>query len=145
MRHYLFDWLPEPSAELVSPLLVGQDDLLTWPVLIGEGWGKDAVICLFSRQDKAALAEHLHRSLRAKPQRDDMSGGMLGYCWPSVMSMLLGHSPASMARPLLAGIDAVLVELPDLPETWQLFGEAGVVNLLTQAGLRRQTEEVAHA
>ena len=140
-RNYLFDWLPPPSAEIVSPLLVGQDDLLTWPMLIAEGWGKDAVICLFSRQEKPALLAHLHRSLRAKPQREDMSGGMLGYCWPSVMSMLLGHSPPSMVRPLLAGIDAVLVELPDLPETWQLFGEAGVAELLTQAGLTRSSRQ----
>jgi hypothetical protein len=144
-RNYLFDWLPPPSAEIISPLLIGQDDLLTWPMLIAQGWGKDAVICLFSRQEKPALLEHLHRSLRAKPQREDMSGGMLGYCWPSVMSMLLGHSPPSMIRPLLAGIDAVLVELPDLPETWQLYGEAGVAQLLVQAGLTQKSAEHAHA
>jgi hypothetical protein len=144
-RNYLFDWLPLPSAEIVSPLLVGQDDLLTWPVLIAQGWGKDAVICLFSRQEKPALLEHLHRALRAKPEREDMSGGMLGYCWPSVMSMLLGHGPPSMIRPLLAGIDAVLVELPDLPETWQLFGDAGVAHLLVQAGLTQRSAEHAHA
>jgi len=144
-RNYLFDWLEPPAAAVASPLLVGQDDLLTWPVLIGQGWGKDAVICLFSKQEKPALLEHLHRSLRAKPQREDMSGGMLGYCWPSVMSMLLAHSPPAMVRQLLSGIDAVLVELPDLPETWQLYGEARVADLLAEVGFSRKAAEHSDA
>ena len=61
-RNYLFDWLPPPAADVASPLLIGQDDLLTWPMLIEQGWGKDAVICLFSQQEKSALLEHLRRS-----------------------------------------------------------------------------------
>jgi len=144
-RNYLFDWLEPPAAAAASPLLVGQDDLLTWPMLIGEGWGKDAVICLFSKQEKPALLEHLRHSLRAKPQRADMSGGMLGYCWPSVMSMLLAHSPPAMVRQLLSGIDAVLVELPDLPETWQLYGEARVADLLAEVGFSRKAAEHSDA
>lgn len=144
-RNYLFDWLEPPAAEVASPLLVGQDDLLTWPALIGQGWGKDAVICLFSQQQKPALLEHLRQSLRAKPQRADMRGGMLGYCWPSVMSMLLAHSAPALVRQLLSGIDAVLVELPDLPDTWQLYGEARVADLLTQAGLSKSPAEHSHA
>ncbi len=138
---YLFDWLDPLAAPLASPVVVGQDDLLDWPKLIREAWGKDAVICLFSRQEKQALLEHLQRSLRAKPKRDDMSGGMLGFCWPSVMAMLLAHGPPALVRQLLAGIDAVLVELPDLPETWQVYGEAGVADLLAQAGLSREPAE----
>jgi hypothetical protein len=142
---YLFDWLDPVAAPLASPVVVGQDDLLDWPNLIRQAWGKDAVICLFSRQEKPALLEHLRRSLRAKPKREDMSGGMLGFCWPSVMAMLLAHGPPALVRQLLAGIDAVLVELPDLPETWQVYGEAGVADLLAQAGLSREPAEQSGA
>ncbi len=144
-HNYLFDWLPPEAAAAASPLLVGQDDLLTWPMLIEQGWGKDAVIGLFSRQEKPALLDHLRRSLRAKPQRPDMSGGMLGFCWPSVMSMLLAHAPPATVRPLLAGIDAVLVELPDLPETWQVYGEARVADLLAEVGFARRPAEQTDA
>ena len=144
-RNYLFDWLEPPAAAVASPLLVGQDDLLTWPMLIEQGWGKDAVICLFSQQEKSALLDHLRHCLRARPKREDMGGGMLGFCWPSVMSMLLAHSAPAFVRQLLVGIDAVLVELPDLPETWQVYGEARVADLLAQVGFSRKPAEHSDA
>ena len=142
-RNYLFDWLEPPAADVASPLLIGQDDLLTWPMLIEQGWGKDAVICLFSQQEKPLLLEHLRRAIRAKPNREDLSGGMLGFCWPSVLSMLLAHGAAPLVRQLLSGIDAVLVELPDLPETWQVYGEARVADLLAEVGFSRKAADRA--
>ena len=63
---------------------------------------------------------------------------MLGFCWPSVMSMLLGHGATPLVRQLLTGIDAVLVELPDLPESWQVYGEARIADLLAEVGFSRK-------
>ena len=141
--HYLFDWLEPDAAATVSPVVLSQNDSAAWSTLVGEGWGNDAVICLFSKQDKTALLEHLHRCIRAKPDREDLSGGIVGYCWPSVMAMLLAHGTPSYVRRLLAGIDAVLVELPDLPETWQVYGVNQVAELLGRLGLVRQPPEEA--
>jgi hypothetical protein len=137
-RNYLFDWLPPPAAAVASPVVVGQDDLLTWPMLIAEGWGKDAVICFFSQQEKSAVLDHLRHVIRAKPERQDTVGAILGFCWPSVASMLLAHSAPAMVQQLLVGIDAVLVELPDLPETWQVYGQARVADLLAEVGFSRK-------
>ncbi len=144
-REYLFNWLPPLAAEAASPLVVGPDDLLTWPMLIAQGWGRDAVMCLFSKQERPALLDHLRHVIHAKPEREGRAGAILGFCWPSVASMLLAHSEPAAAQELLSDIDAVLVELPDLPETWQVYGQARVADLLTEVGFRRRTSERSHA
>jgi hypothetical protein len=131
---YLFDWFPPNVAALVSPEIVAQEDLLTWPSLIEEGWGKDAVVCLFSKQNKAAMVEHLLRSVRGKTRADGSLESMIGYCWPSVLAPLLLHFTREFVSQLLSGIEAVLVELPDLPDTWQVFGGGQVASLLQQFG-----------
>jgi hypothetical protein len=53
-----------------------------------------------------------------------------------VLSSLLSHQTPSFVQQLLTGIDAVLVETPDLPETWQLFGTGQILELLDQLGFR---------
>ncbi len=136
---YLFDWLDPQTAAIVSPVIVSQADLLTWPELVAAGWGNDAVICLFSKQEKPALLAHLREVLRVKPKGPDQGGAILGYCWPSVMSMLLAHNTPGFVRHLLTGLEAVLVEFPDLPDTWQLFGQRQVAELLNRFGFVPQT------
>jgi hypothetical protein len=131
---YLFNWLDPAAASGVSPVVVHQGDLLTWPALIEGGWGNDAVICLFSHRGRADLLEHLRSSCRVKGRSADRA--VLGYCWPSVLAPLLAQS-SSMAEQLLTGIEAVLVEFPDLPDTWQLFGAAALPGHLDQLGLTR--------
>jgi hypothetical protein len=135
---YLFDWLAPPAAELVSPIVFAPGECEAWPAIVRDAWGNDGLICLFSRRDRDALVRHLRQSLRVKAHREDGGGGMLGYCWPSVMAMLLAHGPPRLIDPLVEGIEAVLVELPDLPQTWQLFGRGKVAELLDRAGLRRE-------
>jgi hypothetical protein len=138
---YLFDWLEPEAAATVSPVVLAQTDLLDWPALVEAGWGNDAVICLFSTQEKPALLEHLRRVIRTKPKQEDVSGGMIGYCWPSVMAVLLAYGTPEFVSQLLAGIEAVLVELPDLPETWQVYGGPQVPGLLDQFGFQQQPPE----
>ena len=139
---YLFDWLPPEAADGASPVVLAQTDFLGWPDLVAQGWGADAVVCFYSSLDKPAMLDHLRQAIRAKPQRDDLSGGILGYCWPSVMSMLLAHSPRGLVDRLLSGTEAVLVELPDLPETWQLFGGNQIRGVLEKIGFTETATDV---
>jgi hypothetical protein len=137
---YLFGWLEPQAADLVSPVVVSQDEYLSWQTLIDEGWGNDAVICLFSQQEKTQLLEHLRQALHKGPD-DAPINAIVGYCWPAVLSPLLSYSRPQFVKNLLAGIDAVLIEMPDLPESWQLFGSPQVAKILRQFGFREQPAE----
>jgi hypothetical protein len=107
---------------------------LTWPDLIAQGWGKDAVVGLFSGLEKPALLAHLREVVRVKGKPPDQGGAILGYCWPGVLSMLLAHNTPAFVSRLMDGIEAVLVEFADLPETWQVFGRPPLVDALTRLG-----------
>ncbi len=138
--NYLFTWLEPEAANLVSPVVVSQDEYLDWPKLIDEGWGNDGVVCLFSRQEKSLLVDHLRQALHKGPSDEPMNA-IVGYCWPAVLSPLLSYSRPQFVQRLLEGIDAVLIEMPDLPESWQLFGGPQVAKILAQLGFREQTAE----
>ena len=138
--NYLFGWLEPQVADLVSPVVVSQDEYLSWPSLIDEGWGNDAVVCLFSQQEKPQLLEHLRQSLHKGPT-DEQANAIVGYCWPAVLGPLLSYSRPQFVKQLLAGIEAVLVELPDLPDSWQIFGGPQVAKVLRQLGFQEQPPE----
>jgi len=138
---YLFSWLP-PEAAAVSPRILAAAETDHWPVLIAQAWGSDAVVGLFSRQSRAELVAHLQDAARVKGKKGAASSGMLGFCWPSVMAMLLACAQPALVQRLLAGIEAVLVELPDLPETWQLYGGSRIVQWLETLGLQAEGDAV---
>jgi len=142
--NYLFDWLDPVAVDLVSPVVVAQDELLSWPALIEQGWGNDALVCLFSQQGKEELLGHLRKALH-KGEAGSPTDAIVGYCWPSVLAPLLSYSRPPFVRELLKGIDAVLVELPDLPDTWQLYGGKQVPKILDQLGFQQQAAEAVSA
>jgi hypothetical protein len=142
---YLFDWLGPQVAAGISPVVIAQHELPGWASLIETGWDGDAVVCLFSKQQKPALLEHLrHMSQANIHPRASGPVSLLGYCWPSVMAPLLLSFRPEFVEKLLTGIEAVLVEFPDLPSTWQLFGRGTQLAAdLDRLGLVRQAEQSA--
>jgi hypothetical protein len=86
------------------------------------------VIAIFSRADTASLLAHFRRACKVK------ANAVLGCCWPSVLAPLLSNSTPARVGGLLTDIDAVLVELPDLPDTWQIYGTRQIVDSLEQVG-----------
>lgn len=140
---YLFDWFEPSVAADVSPMLLSAGEWADWPTVVEQGWGHDAVICLFCSQEKPDLLDHLRHSLRAKPQQADPSEGIIGFCWPSVMAPLLAHYTPEFVQRLLADIEIVLVEFPDLPLTWQLFGRTQITDLLDELGFVQEPAEDA--
>ena len=141
-REYLFDWFEANVAEVASPLVVMPADLPDWSSLVDEHWGRDSVICLFSHRDRADLLQHLRRSCHPGDSDEQRPGAMIGYCWPSVLTPLLLFSNSDQVAALLDGIDAVLVEFPDLPEAWQVIGRDCLVSTLTQLGLEERSSTV---
>jgi pSer/pThr/pTyr-binding forkhead associated (FHA) protein len=140
-EHALFDWLEPAAAANVSPVMLSQDEMADWPQWIEEGWGEDAVICVFSKQQREPLLQHLRAACRRKPHETVQQGAMVGYCWPSVLAPLLSHYTPQFVQQLLTGIDAVMVELPDFPETWQIYGRSGIAELLKKLGFVQEPSE----
>ena len=81
---YLFGWLDPVAASGASPVFISplaEND--AWRPLLDEGWGKDAVVCLFSKTPSADLLTHLRESCKA---RASGATGIFGYCWPGVLA-----------------------------------------------------------
>ena len=140
---FLFDWLDPDVAAVASPVLVSQYDLATWPEVLESGRGKDAVVCLFSNRERAEVWSHLRRTCRVGHPRSGSGCGdgpptaVLGICWPTVLVAILSHHVA-YAKQLFQGIDAILTEFPDLPDTWQLFGTPTLPDELDALGFERE-------
>jgi hypothetical protein len=139
--NYLFDWLDTAAQPLASPVLMAGAEVSQWPEFVEQSWGKDAVVCLFSDLEGADLAAHLRQMCHPPSRAGSGSNGVLGLCWPSVLAPLLTHFSPDFCRRLMTGIQAVLVELPDLPETWQIYGPDTVAGLLDRLGFTRKPAE----
>ena len=136
---YLFDWLPHEARPVASPIVLSGAEFEKSFDVVAEGWDRDAVVTLFSRSPKAELLANL----RARSRADGDS--VVGLCWPSVLAPLLMYYKAEMVRGLLAGIDAVLVEFPDLDETWQVFADEPFGGILEELGFVFEEQPVAAA
>ena len=136
---FLFDWIPESVIAANSPVLLGPIEDPARLALIDQAWGEDAVVCIFSRQQKPALLAQLRAALRSG------SDAVLGYCWPSVLGPLLSFFTKKFIQQFMTGIDAILVEFADLPETWQVFARPDFASSLEKLGLKQVAEEPAVA
>ena len=134
----LLNWLAPEAAKQVSPVfLPANTKSLTY---LEAGWGADAIIGIFSTCEQAELLAKL-REL-SKPREE--SEGMLGFCWPGIMTQLL-NSQKDIGHKLTALASAFLVEDVDDPEKWQLLGGEAVTTLLDQVGLKHTPADPAEA
>lgn len=134
---YLFDWMDPAAAAMASPVVVSPGEGENWRVLVNDSWGQDAVICFFSQKPPAEVLSHLRSQCRVRGGNGPPQQGMFGYCWPGVLASVLTQSPRNIVGRLMANIDAVLVEFPDLPDNWQLFGNERLPNVLEKFGFVR--------
>lgn len=130
----LFYWLPPESVKTGSPLIVAAADTEQFAELVQQGWGKDGIVCWFSRVDRDPFVRHLQDATGYRADAQDV-GGMLGYCWPGVLNLLLAYQPPDATAALMKGIDAVLVEAPDSPAGWNLYARESFGAVLQKLGL----------
>jgi hypothetical protein len=135
--NYVFDWLPPAAAERASPVIVAQEEYLDWPTLLEQGWGSDAVVCLLSKLEKPALVDHMRQAVRVGSRAEAGPTAVRGLCWPSALAPMLMHQAGDFITEFASGIEGILVELPDLPESWQIFGRAEFAPILEQCGLAK--------
>ena len=138
---YIIDWHePEVMAE-ASPVLVAAAGVEDWQPYFDDGWGNDALVCLFSQEEQPQLLSHLRSLARSRVHADDQSQGVLGFAWPSVLSHVLASSQDGLAQRITDGIDIVLIEDQEHEELWQLFGNEDLPEFLSKFGMIEAPEE----
>jgi len=119
---YLFKWLPPEAVSAVSPVILTSDDGGRIDRVVEEAWGKNALVCFFSRMNREEMLGQLRDLVRRRAVEDGkaQADSVLGYYWPSILDMMLRCGHASLVDPLMKGIDAVLIEAK-VPGGWQIF------------------------
>ena len=131
---YLFDWMDPAVAAVASPIVISAAEVKEWPQYIADCFGNDALVCLFSAQDKDAILVQLRELVR--PPAGSKRQGVLGICWPHVLGAWLKCSEAATVTKVFAGgIECILIENPDLADQWQLFGTPDLPKFLKQAAI----------
>ena len=110
----------------------------SWTPLVQEGWGKDGIVCVFSKMPAEDVLAQLRSLCRAKEHGHDDGQTVFGYCWPSILGFLLMNFSKEFLGRLMTGVEAILVEFPDFPESWQLFGNEQIKDVLRGFGLKPQ-------
>jgi pSer/pThr/pTyr-binding forkhead associated (FHA) protein len=134
-RSLIFEGLlPELFGESV-PLLIADLEVRQLDSLLEAGWGQDALVCLLSDEPKAKVLERLRSLSRiALPLAEPApEGAALGLCWPSVLELLLRHTPPDQSARLLESTEAYFLEA-DPPATWQIFAQQGFSITLAKLG-----------
>jgi pSer/pThr/pTyr-binding forkhead associated (FHA) protein len=141
---FLFDWLPPQIMAQASPVLLSAKETTQWESVMHDGWGKDGLVCLYTRQKKAELLDRLRSAARRKAAdaEDAQQDAVVALAWPRIMAMLLANSPPESFDSLLSGIDAVLLEV-DSAESWQVFGHDDLAQTLDRLGLVRHAGQDA--
>jgi pSer/pThr/pTyr-binding forkhead associated (FHA) protein len=139
---YIIDWYEPAVMAEASPVLIAAEQVEDWQPYFDDAWGNDALICLFSKKEQPQLLSHLRSLARSRVHADDRSQGALGFAWPSVLSHLLMSSQGDLTQRITDGIDMVLIEDQDHEELWQLFGDEGLPEFLSQFGMIESPEEV---
>lgn len=94
---YFFDWLPEETRVKCSPVFLSPEDEIDVAALITDSWGHDALVCVFSRQDRPALLDQLRR----------VAGMVAG---PGVLESQLTLGDPETISNLFPGVDGFLFE-----------------------------------
>ncbi len=126
---YLFNWFPAESRKMFSQVILSDADpvdLFSW---IEKAWGKDGLVCLFSRNDRLDLLAHLRRTAGA-------------YARPTILTPHLQLAAPEGARTLFAGIDAVLMEGAARDE-WVLIGQESLLPVVEKLGFKKLSERRA--
>ena len=117
---FLFDQLNRETAEAMSPLIKETRNSLELERLFDQSLGRNGLIAFFVHPDHDEFVAQL-RSVCAggDPAETQQISGL---CWPVILTPWLTHSSADAVAGLMEHVDAVLMEQPGDPTTWQLYG-----------------------
>jgi len=133
----LFDWMPEEVARERSPLLVPAAAAGDLPQLFEQAWGHNAMTVIIATANFADLLDQIRKAIRPPGNAE----GMLGLCWPNVLSGLLTGGDGQLFESQLADVQAVLLEDAQRDMAWKLICEEGFVDVLDGIGLEEAAAE----
>jgi hypothetical protein len=113
----------EPSASGGMRIVAGESVPVTdW---VSAGWGKDAIVVLFSYVDPEPISSHLRAQLSSS------SPGTIETTFrPSSLRSVLSTGAPDFVAEVLDPCEAVLLESPEFPENWVLYGNERLIDLL---------------
>ena len=128
----ILNYMPEEVVRQRSPLLIPSDAIHDLPDLFEKAWGNNALICF------VALAgfEELLEQIRTATRSDAKEEGLVGICWPNVLSGLLTAGDKQLFEKKLPDVQAVLLEDAEHDNAWKLIAEPGFADLLSGIGLK---------
>jgi hypothetical protein len=126
---YLFYWLPDEPREKNSPVIVSASKGMDLFSLVEKGWGKDAVLAIYSDEDPELVVEQL-RSVAGAFTR------------PSVLRPQLSVSPPEYADNLFVHLIAVLME-GESPDDWRIYSKSDFEPTLEKLSFVPQPESGA--
>lgn len=133
----IVDWLGPDYASSVSPRLIELTEapFPEWEPFFNDAWGQDVVYVIFSELPEEELLTVLRKSAH-------QGKAIAGVLWPSVLSYMLLKGQAGPASDVMAGASALLIELPDLLENWQLVGPDTLQKSLQKLGMSIVTPNI---
>ena len=121
---FLMDWLPEESRTKHSPVVLSPCDGPDLCPLLGEAWGKDAAVGVYSQLPKAGLLKQLRQAAGV-------------FVRPSILAPQLIVGAATFIGHLLRDVEALLVE-GESADRWSLFVTGDHTGVLEALGLPQQ-------
>jgi hypothetical protein len=124
---YLMSDLPDEAASNVSPKIMSAEDV---PIdqWIRSGWGADGLIILVTQVEVDPILDY-YRSLMSSAG-DESGRGILGICWPSMLGSILSEGDSELANQIIEPCEAILLESPQAPGGWELYGDDRMMRLL---------------
>jgi pSer/pThr/pTyr-binding forkhead associated (FHA) protein len=135
---YLYGWLPSEILAQTSPVIISAKEASKTFDLLEAGWGKDGVICLYSREEEEILRDHLRSMARYYASESEQAdAAVLAFGWPSILAPLLAHGDPGFATAFFARVDAVLMET-ESPDSWLLFGKSELEQDVVKMGFNQE-------
>lgn len=138
---YLHDWVPEFMQPHSSPLVLsGCDPEVLLPV-IQDGWGKDGLVCVFSRAETENLVAHLRQATKgtSDPNSHPVEKQMFYSSQPAILRQVLRTATPEFAEFVFSEIDALVFESPS-PEKWEALSSDGLTAAFADLGILETSE-----
>ncbi|GAA4427526.1 FHA domain-containing protein [Bremerella cremea] len=138
--------LDEKFAALGGPMLYCPEDLEPFREIVDEMWGLDAISLLFTSGDPQQIVDHFRAGLFG-PSRGDQPSAAPGPQFfavfsPNLLTTFLSQRDQETVDQLLGQpVEAILTEVADMPDSWQLFTRKSWAEPLQKLGLNRVVEQ----